>query len=268
MQVLPVNISIEMLAEKPVVLPSFTGYISRGLLLHILRIVDPSLSASLHEADIVKPYSVTPLRFRSKGKTEDGYILDPSFPCRVDFRFLIDDIARRMLEYFYSNSSFLIYDVPFKFSSIHVKSECYSDLLEKADEPVVSLRLSFLTPTYLSIMGTDYHHMFPDPMRVFLHLIRLWNNFSDSRCFSEGEIEEYQQWLTKNVGVSMYDLKTRIAYMREKKAIGFIGWTVYEMRIEDEWNRITRTLAMYAEYSNIGGNRTGGFGVTRVRSIK
>jgi len=32
----------------------------------------------------------------------------------------------------------------------------------------------------------------------------------------------------------------------------------------DEWNRVTVALARFAEYSNIGGNRTGGFGETRL----
>jgi CRISPR/Cas system endoribonuclease Cas6 (RAMP superfamily) len=34
--------------------------------------------------------------------------------------------------------------------------------------------------------------------------------------------------------------------------------------LESEWNKITCMLAKYAEYSNIGGNKTGGFGVTRL----
>jgi hypothetical protein len=32
---------------------------------------------------------------------------------------------------------------------------------------------------------------------------------------------------------------------------------------ESEWNRITCMLARYAEYANIGGNKTGGFGETK-----
>jgi len=31
---LPVEVGLEMYGEKPVVLPFFTGYVSRGLLLH------------------------------------------------------------------------------------------------------------------------------------------------------------------------------------------------------------------------------------------
>lgn len=60
-------------------------------------------------------------------------------------------------------------------------------------------------------------------------------------------------------------LKTKIAFMRKKKAIGFVGWATYEMKALDEWNKVTCALAKFAEYSNIGGNRTGGFGVVQLR---
>ena len=84
---MPVEVCLEMYAEKSVVLPSFSGYVSRGLLLHILRGVDPGLADDLHRADVPKPYSVTPLRFKSAKKTERGYVVDASFPVRVGLGF-------------------------------------------------------------------------------------------------------------------------------------------------------------------------------------
>jgi CRISPR/Cas system endoribonuclease Cas6 (RAMP superfamily) len=38
------------------------------------------------------------------------------------------------------------------------------------------------------------------------------------------------------------------------------------MKALDEWNNVTCVLAEFAEYSNVGGNRTGGFGVIRFLS--
>jgi hypothetical protein len=74
---LPVEITIEMFAEKPVMMPFFTGHVARGLLLHFIRLVDPAASGLLHELNVSKPYSVTPLRFKSSSRTENGYVLDP-----------------------------------------------------------------------------------------------------------------------------------------------------------------------------------------------
>lgn len=58
---------------------------------------------------------------------------------------------------------------------------------------------------------------------------------------------------------------TRLAVMRNKKATGFVGWVTYEIKDrESEWNKVTCMLARYAEYTNVGGNRTGGFGETKL----
>jgi CRISPR/Cas system endoribonuclease Cas6 (RAMP superfamily) len=109
--------------------------------------------------------------------------------------------------------------------------------------------------------------MFPDAVRVFSGLLRVWNKFSDSKCFSKEEFLAYKEWLTRNVGVCGYRLGTRLAVMRDKKAVGFVGWCAYEMKdLESEWNRVTVMLAKYAEYSNIGGNKTAGYGVARTVS--
>jgi CRISPR/Cas system endoribonuclease Cas6 (RAMP superfamily) len=89
--------------------------------------------------------------------------------------------------------------------------------------------------------------------------------FSDYKMFGKEEFSEYRDWLLKNICVSQHRLSTRIAYMGDKKAVGFVGWAAYEMKTRDECNKVTLVLARFAEYSNIGGNRTGGFGVTKVR---
>lgn len=262
---MPIEFSLELSAENSVLFPLFTGYVSRGLLLHMLRQVDPSVSALLHEPDKIKPYSVTPIRFRSKGRVGDKYILDETKPCNVRFRFLNDELATVLLKYLCEGGNPLIYDVKFRIDSVRVRSESYNDILGVSRKPTALINLRFITPTYLAALGTDYHYMFPDPVKVFMNLMRLWNSFSDDRKFGSEEQREYMDWLSKNIGVSKYRLETTIAYMREKKATGFTGWIEYELRADDEWNNITQALAKFAEYSNIGGNRTGGFGVTRAK---
>jgi CRISPR/Cas system endoribonuclease Cas6 (RAMP superfamily) len=94
--------------------------------------------------------------------------------------------------------------------------------------------------------------------------MRLWNAYTTAKKYGKDEYVEYREWLTKNVGVAEHELKTQLVYMGRKKATGFLGWTTYEMEAKDEWNKVTCMLARFAEYSNIGGNRTGGFGVTKL----
>ena len=261
---MPVEIGFEMYAEKSVVLPFFAGHVSRGLLLHVVRQVDPSASGLLHELNVSKPYSVTTLRFRSKGRTESGYILDPLFPCRVSFRFLKDEYSTLLLSFFQKQNDVLVFDTVFHVASLSVNCKSYGELQKEAIA-VDAFRLSFRSPTYFASLGSGYHWMFPDAAKVFLSLMRCWNSFSDGKRFDKEEYVTYREWLGKNVGVSEYELWTRLVTMRAKKATGFMGWATYELKDkESEWNKVTLMLAKYAEYANLGGNRTGGFGVTRL----
>ena len=264
---MPVEVNLEMYAEKPVVLPFFTGHVARGLLLHVVRTVDPSASGLLHELNVSKPYSVTPLKFKSKAWKEQGYVLDPAFPCRVSFRFLKDEYSTFILNYFQKQNSLMVFDAVFRIASLSVNCKSYVDL-EKEAVAVDRFRLLFRTPTYFASLGSDYHWMFPDAVKVFTGLMRVWNLFSDGRRFSKEEYLAYKEWLGKNVGVCEYELHTRLAVMRKKKATGFVGWVTYEMKDkESEWSKVTFMLARFAEYANVGGNRTGGFGVVRLAFV-
>ncbi|MBW1715643.1 MAG: CRISPR-associated endoribonuclease Cas6, partial [Deltaproteobacteria bacterium] len=245
--------------------PLFTGYISRGLLLAMLRRVDPVLAQRLHEPQSPKPYSVTPLRFKSRARTRDGYVLDPAYPCRVKFRFLAEGYARRLIDYFTERGEVLIYDAAFRVASISLRFVDYSELEEA--EALDSLSLVFRSPTYLSSIGSRYNVLFPDPVQVFSNLMRLWDAHSTSKKYGREGFVAYKEWLGRHVGVTKHRLSTALADMKRKKAVGFKGWVTYEMDSLDEWNQTTVSLAKFAEYSNIGGNRTGGFGEVKLSNL-
>ena len=261
---LPVEIILEMYGEKPVVMPFFTGHVARGLLLHFIRLVDPAASGLLHELNISKPYSVTPLRFRSSQRTSEGYVLDPLFPCKVGFRFLKDEYSTYLLNFFQKQNTALIFDTTFQIASMSINCKTYADL-EREAQAVDGFTLDFRTPTYLANLNSSFHWMFPDPVKVFCSLMRCWNQFSDERRFTKEEYVAYKDWLGKNVGVSRYELQTRLAVMRNKKATGFTGTVTYELGDkENPYNKTTHMLAQYAEYANIGGNKTAAYGQTKL----
>ncbi len=44
---------------------------------------------------------------------------------------------------------------------------------------------------------------------------------------------------------------------RSKKTTGFVGWVTHRIKDkESEWNKTTCIMAKFAEYADIGGNRT------------
>lgn len=201
---MPSKVKLELIAEKEVELPRFTGYVSRGLLLTMLRRVEPSTSDLLHIPNAPKPYSVTPIRFRSLRRTQKGYLLDPSAPARVEFRFLSDDPVRRLLDYFADRAGVLVYDTEFKVASITIGSAAYEELEDS--EPVGSFRLLFRSPTYLSSMGSRFDLLYPDPAQLFTSLLRLWDVFTTGRKYGPGGLEEYRDWLRAHAGITQHAL--------------------------------------------------------------
>jgi CRISPR-associated endoribonuclease Cas6 len=158
----------------------------------------------------------------------------------------------------------MVFDTVCRIASLSVNCKSYEEL-EKEAGAADAFRLSFRSPTYFASLGSGYHWMFPDAVKVFCGLMRCWNLFSDGRLFGKEEYLAYKEWLGKNAGVSEYELWTKLAVMRAKKATGFVGWVKYELKDKEiEWNRVTCMLIKFAEYANVGGNRTGGFGVVRL----
>lgn len=243
-------------------MPSFTGSVARGVLLQLLGRVGPELSQELHEPNVRKAYSVTPLLFKSRSRLEDGYILDPSYPLRLRIRFLADGYARALLEAFQSEDGFMIYEASFRVASIRVSSRSYEQLLAES-KPSEAFRLLFTTPTCFSALNQRYFYLFPEPKHVFGGLLRLWNLFSPVGKLDPERTEEYTKWVGSQVGVSGYELSTRRVSVGRRTAIGFRGWVNYRMGDGDEWRKLTEALGRLAEYSNVGKNRTGGFGVVR-----
>ena len=147
------------------------------------------------------------------------------------FRFLKDEYSTYLLNFFQKQNTALIFDTTFQIASMSINCKTYADL-EKEAQAVDGFTLDFRTPTYLANLNSSFHWMFPDPVKVFCSLMRCWNQFSDERHFTKEEYVAYKDWLGKNVGVSRYELQTRLAVMRNKKATGFTGTVTYEVKRE------------------------------------
>lgn len=248
-------------AEGEIELPRFTGYISRGILLNLIRQVNPSSSQSLHEANVTKPYSVTPLYFRSKKRTESGYILDPSSLISFKIRFLTEKHANELLRIFERKHTIMIREKTLRIDSVKVKSTSYGELIEKC-RPAGKVYFEFLTPTRFAALGRGKEYLFPDQKKIFGSLLELWNLFSGWPV-SETDSKEYMEWLGSSSWVSSYILRTELKETSKGRIIGFTGNITYDFEGNDRWQRTTSCLAAFANFSNVGKGRTSGFGVVR-----
>ena len=156
----------------------------------------------LHDLNVSKPYSVTPLRFKSSQRTARRICSwTPQFPCKVGFRFLKDEYSTYLLNFFQKQNTALIFDTTFQIASMNINCKSYADL-EKEAQAIDVFTLNFRTPTYLASLNSGFHWMFPDRVKVFCSLMRTWNQFSDERLFNKEEYVAYKDWLRKNVGVA------------------------------------------------------------------
>lgn len=258
---MPAELEFVLRLDGELRLPLFTGYISRGILLNLIRQADPASSQSLHEPNITKPYSVTPLCFKSQRRTAAGYLLDPSSPCSFRIRFMSDRHVMELLSVFEKKSSIMVRDRPLRIESVRVRSESYEDMLESAF-PAERLHLEFLTPTRFSALGRGREYLFPDQKKVFGGLLELWNLFS-GHPLADGDSEEYLDWLGSSSWVSCYSLRTELKDTSKGKIVGFTGRVTYNFEGSERWRRLTCCLASLAEFSNVGKGRTAGFGVVR-----
>jgi len=250
----------ELVAERPVRFPKYSGHLVRAVVLKVIGDANPFLSRELHEPNRPKGYSVTGLYFRSSARTQDAYFVDITTPCRFKVRFLEDEHGKAFLSNLQGQEELTFAGAPFRIASTHVRHTSYQKLLDQAEKTDV-FRLVFKSPTYLACKGTGFHILFPEPRRLFMNLAKLWNAYAHGLEFQD--LNAYSDWVRINLGVTGYELSTRHVKFGVREAIGFAGWANFRMIRRDNWSKVTCALARFAELSNVGSNRTGGFGVVK-----
>lgn len=205
------------------------------------------------------------------------------------FTFLREDLSRRVINYLMGLSRDFIIDLdivkirPLEFL---VKTIDPKRIANKATE-VQSFAIRFKTPTllrqsflraccpYCPVTKTEcpyvkrakrYRYVpVPDPYLIMRNLLRLWKAFTGVPL----KYKEYIQWLLLG-GIAIAGIpKLRTVRVYEHKTIpkwsvGFIGEVYFNLpedTYDSEMARITDALLKFGEYSNVGGNRTAGFGV-------
>ncbi|MEM4721961.1 MAG: CRISPR system precrRNA processing endoribonuclease RAMP protein Cas6 [Candidatus Methanomethylicaceae archaeon] len=263
---MPSKITLMMLAERDLFLPKFTGHIARALFLHSINRVNPSLAQRLHQPNALKPYTVEPLYFRSKDRSLEGYVADSSKPIKLVIKSLNDALFQEITKYLSSARTLMIRDVTLFLQGAHIQTLDYDSIM-KNSEDVSELELNFVTPTYLSDSRSEYFSLFPEPRRLFMNLLRIWNSFSPIKI-EKSEYMRYWRWLEEKVGVNMYYLNTvPIEVERLKAKVGFVGYIGYVFK-DYSYSRLTDALVRFSEFSNVGGGRTSGMGVVKVTRRK
>lgn len=235
-----------------------------ALVLEVLRKNDKNLAKAIQDSKKEIPLTISPLL---KGvKSLRGYsVLFPERTASFRITYLEEKIFEPLIQGFLS---FLDKKEALKFSEREIlidrvdwqqgKKASFTSFKEifSLAQDKRKVILEFCSPT---TFGDEEGQLFPLPELVFSSLLKKWNAFSDIKIPSsiQGEF--------KKIRVSQHRLKTEIVPFSDKKIIGFMGKTTYELpeAIDKEKRRAINALSDFAFYSGIGDKTYKGMGQAR-----
>ncbi|NWF94513.1 MAG: CRISPR system precrRNA processing endoribonuclease RAMP protein Cas6 [Candidatus Thorarchaeota archaeon] len=248
----------------------FTGTPLRAAFLNLINDCDDELSNQIHDSRAIRTYALQPF----------GCGADYTTTVRAgeEYRFRVNlldsdrfqDIVRKFAlgaqkSLRIHHEVFPILRVDFNAYDAGKTMETWFDDFKRSFKDEVHLVVHYLTPTQLSAYGSDFACLFPQPERVFSSLLRVWNQIEHTTSLER--VSEYRDWLESRVYVSGYRLHTaQVSLGRNRSVVGFVGRVVYTVTdARSPLGLLTAGLAKFAEISNIGKNRTAGFGQVEVR---
>ncbi|MEM0085960.1 MAG: CRISPR system precrRNA processing endoribonuclease RAMP protein Cas6 [Candidatus Nezhaarchaeales archaeon] len=262
-------------------LPWFVGHECRAGLIDLVSRLDPELGSVFHEGFSVGSkkkavFSLKPLRFVSD--------FEVVFPEKSHKRFLVDgNVVFRPGARALMHVSIFGEELAGKFltkllSGVHeikLNIKGYEFVLEKLGFELVNLRevmsadpvdevdIEFITPTYFNPIRGDaeYKILYPDPTLLFASLISTSHQLTGTSYPKPEEIADQTY-------ISGLDIKTPL--MKEtphETPTGFVGWTKLRIKkgTDENTKRVIAGLLRLGEITNVGGNRSGGYGVIKLK---
>ncbi|MEM2001023.1 MAG: CRISPR system precrRNA processing endoribonuclease RAMP protein Cas6 [Candidatus Methanomethylicaceae archaeon] len=278
--------------EREAAVPLTTGRAVHAAFMDLVKQVDPDLSDRLHSPSRFKPFTVSPLHSLSD-RRDDHFLVYPTNTYWLRFTSLDatlstlllnlrpDDFERINL----AGAAFDVVNVIVNSSDHPWANQATFDALARRwldDDwsPPRKIRLRFVTPT--TFVSDDQNIPLPLPHLVFFQLGEKWRQYapmplaslisrlfdepvhSSSTASDEAEKMSSGHWLALNrvIGLSQYDLKTRILDFVHYKQVGFTGqveFLVHES-FSDEQTKLLHLLADFAFFAGVGYKTTMGMG--------
>ena len=190
---MPTRLTLNLVASRDFLMPKFTGYIARGIILHLVKSANPSKALDLHESNLLKPFAVEPLYFRAKAKSPEGYLVDSSAPCAMVIKVLDDSMVQEFMLCMSSNDRLMIRDCELFFRDLNIEHNSFKEILSggRADQ---RFGVDFNTPTYFSMQGSAFYSVLPEPSRLMMNILRIWNRFSTEKVGKE-TYTDFMKWL-------------------------------------------------------------------------
>ena len=242
------------------------GYVFRGYLMNWLKELAPKKVHELHDYNSIRPYSINSFYKRKE------HLLELTF---IAFK---SDLGELLYNDIIDNNKFIIKlrDNIFNINNIEYGPIDLKKVFEQA-KPVQKFSIYFPKPTYFNTSKGDYPIRIPIPTIIFSNLSTLWNSVSKQK--QNINENHFVKWLETHMYLSGHKIQTiPLTIGKDVPVVGFKGHTsfiikelnydFYEERTikaaqEDFLSNCIWTdfLCKLAEYTNVGVNRTAGFGI-------
>lgn len=256
--------------QNPAPLGRSAGRSMHALLLNMIYQVDPDLSAELHAANALKPFTVSMLQGRFVDQ-EGRRLAVPSETYRVRYTVLDERtftaVGHVLLGKQIYNEPVIVDGELFAIEEIAVAPEraygwaqltTYDELLASATTER-QIGLQFVSPT--TFKQGDANLLFPLPVSVFGSYLRKWETFCKIPL-PAGILD----FVETNVVAEKYELATRMVHYGEFDFHGFTGSCTYRvLRRDDSMTRTLQALAEFCLFAGTGQKTPQGMGQTRRR---
>ncbi|ABL78707.1 CRISPR system precrRNA processing endoribonuclease RAMP protein Cas6 [Thermofilum pendens] len=248
-------------------LPWFSGAECRGALLSAVGAVDGGVAGLMHgKPGSPSVFALRPLRFASGFRVvgegvSAGVLFERGALARMEVAFLDEGVARRAVAAIASTRSFSVKGQEFALEGLALRVYDPARVLEAG--PFEALDVRFHTPTYFNPLSGDkeYKVLYPDPVHMLAGLVATAHRLTGASLPKPEE-------LASTVYVAGLDVKTPPMEPSKPAPNGFVGWVKLKARKNAPSDKLSLVhgLLKLGELTNIGGNRSAGYGVITVKT--
>ncbi|MEQ8469140.1 CRISPR-associated endoribonuclease Cas6 [Coleofasciculus sp. E1-EBD-02] len=258
-----VGLVFELIPKKSAILfPHYTKTLHAWFLDQV-RTLDPALSASLHDDQSKKPFTLSGLEGKMDTQGQKLQLL-----CDQTYRWYLTAFSPTLVGWLADWLQTLPPMIKLRYAPLQIQSVSFAlpptTYRKLYQTPLAkTLSLSFVTPT--SFRRKGHHLPLPLPFNVFQSYLRRWNEFSGIPVDDEAFLE----WVNESVLINRHQLESvKVAAGKQGKVTGFLGSIEYGLPTEAtknrQFHRLFTALGQLAPYCGTGHKTTFGLGQTRL----
>ena len=277
---MPIAIVLTLTPAQDVTVPAFLGRAAHAWFLEQMRDVNPALNRTLHEPNVRRPFTVSPLWSPGARAAQEHVALAAGQPCHLRITAIAEDVTdvlRAELAPRWRTGTVILAGAPFRIREVADTPEAhpqaaalsYAALREKAEEapPPTHVTLRFLTPTTFrrsapkdSQFAARTHNLpFPQPELVFGSLLATWQTFAPAPL-----PEEVIPFVRDCVVLNRYHLHTeKVTFGSGRRGTvgGFVGTCRFALSCSDAaLQRAVGILSAFAPFAGVGWRTSMGLG--------